>query len=87
MAAPQPTLVTLYLSSSGLELKYKGSDAVERKGVYYAISDRDHPAATLMQIPNKISRGMAAQISLNIRKVCDTLLILFKRTQHQHLLN
>ncbi len=26
-----------------LDLKFKGSDAVERKGVFYAISDRDHP--------------------------------------------
>jgi hypothetical protein len=51
------------------EVKYKGSNAVERKGVYYAVSDRDHPAAVLLQTAKKISRGMAAQISLNIRKV------------------
>ena len=48
---------------------YKGSDAVERKGVFYAISDRDHPATKLMQSPFKISRGMAAEISLSIHKV------------------
>jgi hypothetical protein len=48
---------------------YKGSDAVERKGVFYAISDRDHPATKLLQTSNKISTGMATQISLSIRKV------------------
>jgi hypothetical protein len=47
----------------------KGSDAVERRGVYYAINDEDHPATKLMQSPNKISRGMAAQISLSVTKV------------------
>ena len=51
------------------ELMYKGSDAVERKGVYYAINDEDHPATKLMQSPNKISRGMATQISLSVTKV------------------
>ena len=48
---------------------YKGSTAVERKGVYYAISDRDHAATKLLQSTNKISRGMAAQISLTVKKV------------------
>ena len=52
-----------------LELMFKGSDAVERKGVYYAISDRDHPSTKLLQSPSKISSGMAAQVRLSIRKV------------------
>ena len=51
------------------EFMFKGSDAVERRGVYYAINDEDHPATKLMQSPNKISRGMAAQISLSVSKV------------------
>ena len=48
---------------------FKGSDAVERRGAYYAINDEDHPATKLMQSPNKISKGMAAQISLSTTKV------------------
>jgi hypothetical protein len=48
---------------------FKGSDAVERRGVYFAINDEDHPATKLMQSPNKIGRGMAAQISLSVNKV------------------
>jgi hypothetical protein len=51
------------------ELMFKGSDAVERRGVYFAINDEDHPATKLMQSPNKIGRGMAAQISLSVNKV------------------
>ena len=52
---------------------YKGSTAVERKGVYYAISDRDHAATKLLQSTNKISQGMSAQISLSVKKVTTLL--------------
>jgi hypothetical protein len=57
------------LVPADFELMFKGSDAVERRGVYYAINDEDHPATKLMQSPNKISRGMAASISLSVNKV------------------
>jgi hypothetical protein len=67
------TVITLGGSNvfviSDFEVIFQGSDAVERKGVFYAISDLDHPAAKLLQSPQKISRGMATEISLNIRKV------------------
>jgi hypothetical protein len=54
---------------------YKGSNAAVRKGVYYVISDEDHPATKLLQSPNKIYNGMAARLSLSIRKVKKQLLI------------
>ena len=35
-----------------------GSEAVERRGVVWAISDNgDHPAATLQRTPNRVSPG------------------------------
>ena len=37
--------------------------------MFYAISDEDHPVTTLLQAPNKINRGMAAQIGLRLKKV------------------
>ena len=61
-------LFTMFLIA--LELKYKGSSAAERNGVFYAISDDDHPVTMLLQDPNKISRGMAAHIGLRLKKVC-----------------
>ena len=39
---------------SELKMIYKGSEAAERKGVYYVISDMDHPATKLLQSPFKI---------------------------------
>jgi hypothetical protein len=47
---------------------FKGSDAAERKGIYYVISDVDHPATTLLQSPNKLNRGMAARIGFSLKK-------------------
>ena len=52
-----------------LEMIFKGSDAAVRKGIYYVISDEDHPVTKLLQSPSKINSGMAARISLSIRKV------------------
>jgi hypothetical protein len=49
-------------------MKFKGSDAAVRKGVYYVISDLDHPAAKLLQSPLKISRGMTSSIGLSLKK-------------------
>ena len=65
-------LVTKILTLE-LQVIFKGSEVAEREGVYYAISDHDHPATKLMQSPYKISRGMAAQIGLSIRKVILTV--------------
>ena len=47
---------------------FKGSNAAERKGIYYVISDIDHPATTLMQSPNKLNQGMAARIGFSQKK-------------------
>ena len=52
------------MSFQEFEMMFKGSDAVVRKGVYYVISDRDHPAAKLLQSPLKISNG----IGLSLKK-------------------
>jgi hypothetical protein len=51
------------------EMIFKGSDAAERKDIYYVISDVDHPATTLLQSPNKLNKGMAAKIGLSLKKV------------------
>jgi hypothetical protein len=48
---------------------YKGSDALERKGAFYAISGLDHPITKLMQSPRKVPRGSSVLIGLNIYKV------------------
>jgi len=51
------------------EVLFAGSDVMEKNGVFFAISDRDHPVAKLLQAQNKISKGHAGQISLKIKKV------------------
>ena len=57
------------LTLSELKMIYKGSEAAERNGVDYVISDKDHPATKLLQSPLKISKGMSSSISLSLRKV------------------
>jgi hypothetical protein len=59
------------------ELIFKGSDALERKGAFYAISDQDHPITKLMQYPRKVPRGTSVLLGLNIYKVFNLLYRLF----------
>ena len=54
---------------SEFELIFKGSDALERKGAFYTISDQDHPITKLMQYPRKVPRGTSVLLGLNIYKV------------------
>jgi hypothetical protein len=65
-----------------LEMIFKGSDAAERKGIYYVISDVDHPATTLLQSPNKLNKGMAAKIGLSLKKVRGRPLMMSKFFEH-----
>ena len=48
---------------------FKGSDAIERRGAFYAISDLDHPITKLLQSPKKVPRGTSVLLGLNIYKV------------------
>ena len=51
------------------DVKFKGSDALERRGAFYTISDADHPITKLMQLPKKVPRGTSVLIGLNIYQV------------------
>jgi hypothetical protein len=57
------------LPLSEFELTFKGSDALERKGVFYAISEKDHPITKLMQAPYKAPRKSNVLVSLTTRQV------------------
>jgi hypothetical protein len=48
---------------------FKGSDALERKGVFYTVSDIDHPITKLMQSPYKVPRKTNILVSLSTRQV------------------
>ena len=52
-----------------MKMIFKGSEAAERIGVYYVISEKDHPAAKLLQMPHKISKGKSVSIGLSLKKV------------------
>jgi hypothetical protein len=54
---------------SEFELIYKGSDALDHSGAFYAISNDDHPVAKLLQQPYKLQRGTNVLVSLNIQQV------------------
>jgi hypothetical protein len=55
--------------STDFEIVFKGSDAIERQGAFYALSSHDHPIANLLQSPKKVSKGKSVKIGLNILKV------------------
>ncbi len=59
--------------STDFDLIFKGSDALERKGAYYTVSDKDHPITKLMQSPNKVPRKTNVLISLSTRQVENVL--------------
>ena len=61
--------ISYYAFFSEFDVLFKGSDSVERKGVYYTISEKDHPVTKLLQSPYKVTRGTAVQIGLGYRKV------------------
>ncbi len=65
----QDKSVSTYVFFSDFDVIFKGSDSVERRGVYYTISDKDHPVTKLLQSPYKLTRGTAVQIGLGYRKV------------------
>ena len=63
------SLILCLKIASEFEVKFKGSDALERRGAFYTISDVDHPITKLMQSPKKVPRGTSVLIGLNIYQV------------------
>ena len=61
-------MITMYLILE-FELIFKGSDALERNGAFYAISQNDHPVTKLLQQPYKAQKGTNVLISLNVQQV------------------
>ena len=63
--------LTLAIISSipDFDLMFKGSDALERKGVFYTVSDMDHPITKLLQSPYKVPRKSNVLISLSTKVV------------------
>ncbi len=57
------------MSFSEFDVAFKGSDSVERKGVYFAVSDQDHPVTKLLQSPFKATKGTATLVGLSYKKV------------------
>jgi hypothetical protein len=55
--------------TADFELIFKGSDALDRNGAFYAISDNDHPVTKLLQQPFKAQKGTNVLISLNVQQV------------------
>lgn len=54
---------------SEFDILFKGSDSVDRRGVFFALSNQDHPVTKLLQSPLKVTRGNAVLISLEIKEV------------------
>ena len=62
--------LTTICFSTEFDLMFKGSDATERRGAFYAKSDTDHPVTKIMQEPKKVSKGKSVLVGLSINKVC-----------------
>ena len=52
-----------------LDIKWKGSDAAERYGVFYALSLLDHPSAVLLKRPKKAAAGTTTLLSLSKEEI------------------
>ncbi len=63
-----PSFALMFLLAE-FDLIFKGSDALERKGAYYTVSDKDHPITKLMQSPYKVPRRTNVLVSLTTREV------------------
>ncbi len=50
-------------------MDYKGSDAIERNGVFFSLTSDDHPAAALSSSPHRTLPGNLAIVALSIREV------------------
>ena len=67
------TLTNWLILFPEFDLTFKGSDAIERRGAFYAISDgADHPVTKLMQAPKKVPKGSSVLVGLNIQKVAES---------------
>ncbi len=47
----------------------KGTDAGERSGITWAISNADHPGAVLMKVPKRAQSNSATYVTLKMSKV------------------
>ncbi len=52
-----------------LEIDFKGSDAVERNGVFFAVTNNDHPVCSLESSPFRTLPGTVATVGLSIKEV------------------
>ena len=51
------------------DILLRGSIAAERTGVYWVVSDKDHPAHLLNIAPNRAAPGIAQAIGIVVEKV------------------
>lgn len=58
-----------FVISLEFDVTFKGSDSVERRGVFFSISDQDHPVTKLLQSPYKLTKGIATLVGLSYKKV------------------
>lgn len=54
---------------SELGVTFKGSDAVERNGIFFSVTNDDHPVAALSSRPYRVLPGNVATVALSIREV------------------
>jgi hypothetical protein len=50
---------------SEFDLIYKGSDAFQRRGIFYTVSGLDHPVTKLSKRPFKATQGTSVLVSLS----------------------
>jgi hypothetical protein len=54
---------------AAFEILWKGSDAVERSGSSYALSQNDHPASLMVRNMKKMPNGAVHVVSLEKKEV------------------
>ncbi len=52
-----------------MTVEYKGSDAVERNGVFFSVTNDDHPVSSLASRPYRTMPGTVATVALSVREV------------------
>jgi hypothetical protein len=50
-------------------MSLRGSDAAERRGIVWALSDLDHPMGVMSTHLNRASRGTVVIVGLKLNKV------------------
>ena len=57
------------ICSLGFDILVRGSDAAERSGGYWSLSQTDHPSSVLITRPQRIARGKTAIVSIDVTEV------------------